>query len=196
MRHDDELARAFKDGEAEAFGRLIERDQERLYRLAYRITNDADDALDVVQEVFVKIHRSIDGWDERASYFSWAYRITSNMAIDFLRRRGRDHKVRDRLRRDRGPALLEDGPGPDPLEAEDRARLVDKVKEAIEELPPGQRAIVALRHYEGLSLGEIAAIRGCAVGTVKSTLHQAFKKLRTLLNSELELARSLMAGSY
>jgi RNA polymerase sigma-70 factor, ECF subfamily len=185
MSQDAELARAFQEkGDSEAFGELIERNQERLYHLAYRITGDSDDALDVVQEVFVKIYHAIAGWDGRSSFYTWCYRITTNVAIDHVRRRGRDRKARETLLRRHGDALVLAADAPCGIEAEERAQLLETVHEAIGELPPGQRCIVALRHYEGLSMAEIAEVRGCAVGTVKSTLHQAFRKLRDALKRD------------
>jgi RNA polymerase sigma-70 factor, ECF subfamily len=195
MTNQESLAQAFKQGDHAVFGELIESYQERLYRLAYRITTDADDALDVVQEAFIKIHRSIEKWNQTASFYSWAYRITSNLAIDVVRRRGRDRKAKDRIARFQGAALGVAPSEDDPLEQEEMAAMIEKVRDAIEQLPPGQRSIVALRHYEGLSLNEIAEIRDCAVGTVKSTLHQAFRKLRTVLKKDLEAMRSLVSES-
>ena len=193
MTQHDPLAIAFKQGDEAVFGELIELYQERLYRLAYRITTDADDALDVVQEAFIKIHKSIQHWNQTASFYSWAYRITSNLAIDVVRRRGRDRKARDRIARSQGELLGIAPRESDPIEVDEMTAMVNKVKLAIEQLPPGQRSIVALRHYEGLSLNEIAEIRDCAVGTVKSTLHQAFRKLRTLLKKDLEAMQSLVS---
>jgi RNA polymerase sigma-70 factor (ECF subfamily) len=184
--NDNELAAAFQDGDKEAFAALVDRFQERLYRLAYRITRDPEDALDVTQDAFVKVYHRIESWDRRAAFYSWTYRITSNLSIDLVRKRGRDRKVRDHIIREQGDELGIAAKDADPLAQEDQGRLLDKIREAIDALPPGQRAIVALRHYESLTLKEIAEIRGCAVGTVKSTLHQAFRKLRDLLKSEHE----------
>jgi len=185
-RENEEIARAFRSGDREAFGKLIDCYQERLYRLAYRVTGNADDALDVVQDAFVRIHRSRESWDGRAAFYSWAYRITTNMAIDHVRRRGRDRKARDHIIFDQGDALAQAPASIDPIEAADQRRLLRRVRNAIDELPPGQRAVIALRHYESLTLAQIAEIRGCAIGTVKSTLHQAVRKLRRALADELE----------
>lgn len=178
-----DLARRFQGGEAEAFGLLVEQLQERLYRVAYRVVGDADGALDAVQDAFVKIHTHIGSWDQRARFTSWAYRIVTNAAIDGIRRRGREARARE-ARAAEQTAFAEDRTA-DGLEAEEQQALVTQVKAAIAELPPGQRAAVVLRHYEGLSLKEIADARGCALGTVKSTLHQAFRNLRKSLGTEV-----------
>ena len=189
MDDGDRLARRFREGDVAAFATLVDLYQERLYRVAYRIVGRTDDALDVVQDALVKLHGSIASWDERAAFFSWAYRIVTNLAIDNLRRRGRDRRAREEIALERSEAVY-DVPPPD-LDAGDVRALVGRAREAIEALPPKQRAIVALRHYEGLSLKEIAEIRSCAVGTVKSTLHQAFANLRRVLGDDpLALAAS------
>lgn len=181
----NELATAFQDGDVDSFVVLVDELQSRFYRVAYRITGDPDGALDVVQDAFVKIHDRIDSWDG-SRFTSWGYRIVTNLAIDGLRRKRREQKAWE------GRAAETDEFGEDntgqALIAEERQELVDQVRAAIEELPPGQRAIVALRHYESFSLKEIAEVRGCALGTVKSTLHQAFRNLRRSLGNEL-LAR-------
>lgn len=182
MEEGDRLARAFRRGDAEAFSAIVDLFQERLYRVAYRVVGHPDDALDVVQDAFVKMHASIGTWDERAAFYSWSYRIVTNLAIDALRRRGRDRRAREEASLER-PHVHEDEPPPD-LAPDDVKNLVGKARDAIESLPPKQKAIVALRHYEGLSLKEIAEIRGCAIGTVKSTLHQAFANLRKALGDD------------
>jgi RNA polymerase sigma-70 factor, ECF subfamily len=179
----DALAQAFQDGEPQAFADLVDLFQERFYRVAFRILGDPDEALDVVQDAFVKIHAAIGSWDGEARFGSWAFRIVTNLAIDGLRRRGRERKACEGRAQEQ-PDYQEDVAG-DGLVAEEQSALVIQIKSAIDSLPPGQRAIVALRHYEGFSLKEIADIRGCALGTVKSTLHQAFRNLRNNLGHEV-----------
>lgn len=177
------LALEFRAGDREAFVLLVEELQDRFFRVAYRITHDHDSALDVAQDSLVKIHDRIERWDGESRFTSWAYRLVTNVAIDLLRRQKREAKARE-ARAQEQPEALDDRSEAN-IVAEERAELVEQVKSAIEALPPGQRAIVALRHYEGCSLKEIAEVRGCALGTVKSTLHQAFRSLRRSLGSEL-----------
>ena len=177
------LALEFRAGDREAFVLLVEELQDRFFRVAYRITHDHDSALDVAQDSLVKIHDRIERWDGESRFTSWAYRLVTNVAIDLLRRQKREAKARE-ARAQEQPEALDDRSEAN-IVAEERAELVEQVKSAVEALPPGQRAIVALRHYEGCSLKEIAEVRGCALGTVKSTLHQAFRSLRRSLGSEL-----------
>jgi RNA polymerase sigma-70 factor, ECF subfamily len=179
----NEQALAFKAGDDQAFAALVEIYQERFYRVAYRVLGDPDEALDVVQDGFVKIHNRIGSWDGQARFASWAYRIITNLAIDGLRRRGRERKAWETKAQER--TEVEEDCTQDALVAQERQHLLGQVKDAIADLPPGQRTVVALRHYEGFSLKEIAEARGCALGTVKSTLHQAFRSLRRTLGAEL-----------
>lgn len=181
----------FQEGLESAFTRLYEAQRERLYRIAYRITLNAEDAMDVVEDSFVKVHLNIQAWDRRASFLSWLTRITTNLAIDVVRRRGRERKMRDRLIAEQGENLVIAPPGEDPIDREELQRLAARARDAIAELPASQRAIVSLRLFEGYALQEIAELRGCALGTVKSTLHQALKRLTELLSDELEAVRTL-----
>ena len=178
----EQIARSFQDGDESAFGDLVEVYQERFYRVSYRVLGKPDEALDVVQDAFVKIHARIDTWDRESRFSSWAYRIVTNLAIDGLRKKTRERKAVE-SRAQTTPEFLEDRSA-DGLLAEEQAELVQRVREAIERLPDGQRTVVALRHYEGFSLKDIAEVRGCALGTVKSTLHQAFRSLRKSLGAE------------
>ncbi|HBP20254.1 MAG TPA: hypothetical protein DEA08_21000 [Planctomycetes bacterium] len=177
-----QFRRAQAEGERDAFVQLVDLLQDRFYRIAYRVVGDPDTALDVAQDAFVKIHDRIDRWDGDSRFTSWAYRVVTTLAIDGLRRRKREMKAWEGRAAEQ-PDHVEDA-SQDTVEREERAQLVATVKAAIDELPPGQRAIVALRHYEGFTLKEIAEIRGCALGTVKSTLHQAFRSLRKTLGTE------------
>ncbi|GIW73469.1 MAG: hypothetical protein KatS3mg102_3011 [Planctomycetota bacterium] len=181
------LARAFREGEEAAFDRLQAQVRERLYRLAYRLTGNTEDALDVVQDALVKVYRGVEAWNERSAFYSWLYRVTANLAIDRLRRRAKVREVRRQLRQH------QPGTSPDPVPELVERRQIEhdlrRLREAVESLPAAQRAIVVLRHYEGLSLREIAEVRGCALGTVKSTLHQAFHNLRRAMEGAVREAR-------
>lgn len=178
------LARAFRAGDEEAFAGLVALFRERLYRLAYRLTGSAEDALDVVQDALWKVYRNIGGWNERSAFYSWLYRVTTNLAIDRLRRRRKDRDLVAHARQERRP------PVPDPAATvssrDDRDHHLAIVERHIAALPDGQRAVMVLRHFEGLSLKEIAEVRGCAIGTVKSALHQAFRNVQRGLEAEAD----------
>ncbi len=186
MRDDEgsRLAREFRQGREESFADLVVLFRDRLYRLAFRLTGRQEDALDVVQETFVKVYRDVAAWNERSAFYSWLYRVASNLAIDRLRRRRKERELVQ------GAAAAEQERGErnnnieDLVEASDRDAKLRRLRAAVEGLPEAQREIVVLRHFEGLSLKEIADARGCALGTVKSTLHQAFRSLVRVMNPE------------
>ena len=173
----ERFARSFKGGDPLAFPSLVKHWEQRLYRTFYGIVGNAHDAMDLTQEILLKVYQGIGRWDERASFATWLNRVATNQGIDFLRKRARSKEI---ARPDAGvevgvehPISLEDD--------EVKALRLEKVRRAIETLPEGQRVVMALRHYQGLSLKEIAEVRECAVGTVKSALFQAFRNLQKAL---------------
>lgn len=179
------LAREYRAGQRAAFAALVDLYQERLYRLAWRICGSSDEALDVVQDAFLRVADGIDRWDERSSFYSWLYRVTSNLAIDQLRRRARSQKaLKKRLLLNEQWARMRPGEDDQPFGVEEKQHLLQRLRASVEELPPAQRAIVVLRHYDGLSLKEIAEVRGVALGTVKSSLFQAFQSLSRALGGD------------
>lgn len=167
------LAKAFQGGDSLAFERLAGLLAERLARVGHRITGDPEEGKDVAQEALVKGYRMISQWDGRGSVSGWLVSIATRCALDRLRRK--------RLPVENVEVQLPGGPDPArrSLEAE-RRRTVER---ALMTLTDRQRAMVVLRHYEGLSQSEIAEACGCSVGTVKSTLFQAFDKLRRTLTA-------------
>lgn len=176
------MARIQEDDEA-AFEIFVHKYQRRFYRLAYGYLRQHDEALDAVQEAFIKIHRARASWEPRANPFTWAYRIVANHCIDMLRKRRGDHySIDDAEENGRGRELRDDH-AVDPLHEQVRREEAAEVREAIRLLPARQREILVLRHYEGLSLQEIADAQECALGTVKSSLHRALANLKEILES-------------
>ena len=186
-RDDAELVRAALGGEGDAFGILVERYRVRLYRFVERYTNDAEDARDVTQEVFLKVHAALESYDPKYKFSTWLFRIAGNAAIDHLRRR----KVR--------PLPLElpqgeDGESriaepresrPDPLEDLTRRRLRETLAAAIDRLPDDYRELISLRHYGEMPYEEIATLKGMPLGTVKNKLFRARQALRDLLPKDI-----------
>ena len=144
------------------------------YRLAFRLLQNREDALDCVQEAFVRVFRNIKDWRGTGSPRAWVMRIISNEAFRYRRSRAR---AASNLPEQRNPM-----PGPSDEAA--RRENTRFVRTALAGLPPAQRETLTLRHFAGLSLAEIAAERGCALGTVKATLFQAYKAMRGALPDE------------
>jgi RNA polymerase sigma-70 factor (ECF subfamily) len=175
----ERLAERFKAGDELAFPELVKLWEQKLYRTFYGMTGNAHDAMDLTQDTFLRVYQGIRRWDGRSSFSTWLNRVATNIGIDFLRKRGRSKEI------PAPEAGLEVGvEDPTPLEdAEEKAVQVQALRGAMDSLPEGQRVVMALRHYQGLSLKEIAEIRGCAVGTVKSALFQAFRNLRKAIRA-------------
>jgi len=168
----DSLARAFQGGDKTAFDELASLLADPLSRVGRRITGDPEEGRDVAQEALVKGYRAIAQWDGKGSFSGWMFSIATRCALDRLRRK------RLTLETTAAPLM---GAGPGPLQQSVTEERVQRIQAALASLTDRQRAMVVLRHYEGLSLAEIAEACGCSVGTVKSTLFQSFDKLRQKL---------------
>lgn len=173
------IARA-ASGDASAFHRLVEQHRSMVYRMAYQFAGNHHDAEDIAQEVFIKVYRSLDRFRQDAQLSSWLYRIVMNACIDHRRRRpagvGPSSTAEPEARLLNTPEV---SPGP---EARAYAGEIGAVLQCeIRRLPPGQRVVFLMRHYEGLKLSEIAAALGLAEGTVKRQLHAAIHRLRRAL---------------
>ncbi len=163
-------------GDREALAPLMGIHYRRLYRIALAYLRQREDALDVVQEAFVRAFQAAPRWDG-AAVGPWLSRITVNLAIDRWRRNRRRAQTFSPLGEgDHAPSLAATGPEPD---RRLHAREVgERVRAALARLPERQRAVVVLRHYQELSLDEIAAALDMSLGTVKSSLHRALQRLR------------------
>jgi RNA polymerase sigma-70 factor (ECF subfamily) len=163
-----------------AFEEFVHRYQRRFYRIAMGYMRDHDDALDAVQGAFIRIYRARGRWTPQAQPFTWAYRILVNHCIDLIRKR----RVRDAASLDSpevGEKELMDRTSPSPFQRSAGAQVGAAIRAAVAELPDRQREIFTLRHFEEMSLQEIAEVQGCALGTVKSSLHRAVMTLRERL---------------
>jgi RNA polymerase sigma-70 factor, ECF subfamily len=178
------LMEQVQEGRPGAFEALVERYQRRLYRLACGYLRNHADALDAVQETLVKIYLARASYRPSAHPFTWASRILSNHCIDQLRhRRVRPEESLDAGAQD-GAARVVDrlpSPGEAPLAHHERRELGRLLREAIDTLPMRQKEIFMLRHFGDMRLEEIATARGCALGTVKSSLHRAAAAIRGYL---------------
>jgi RNA polymerase sigma-70 factor (ECF subfamily) len=177
---DRELMARLAAGDREALAPLMGRHYRRLYRIALSYLRQPDDALDVVQEAFVKVFQSASRWDGSAEAGPWLARVTVNLAIDRWRRDRRRARTFTPLAEDDHAATLADlSPSPDHRVRHREAG--ERVAAALRGLPEKQRAVVVLRHYQDMSLEEIAGTLGMSLGTVKSSLHRALGRMRASL---------------
>ena len=172
------------EGDETALAPLVERYKRMVYRLAVQITKNHADADDVMQETFIKVYRSIHTFRRDAAFETWLYRIAVNEALNFVKRRERRREctLETTIEAEyettaRYHAQLAN----DPQAQAEKAELRQYVTEAVNSLPLKHRTVVILHEFEGLTHAEIASILNCSEGTVRSRLHYARKKLRTLL---------------
>ena len=181
---DREYVRRTLAGDDRAFAVLVARHGRGLYNLAYRMVRDGETARDLVQEVFVRAHRSLAKYDPVYPFTSWIYRVASNLCIDHLRKRkldtvsidaplsvGQDETVTRELPDDSAdPARM--------LEERERAELLAA---ALDKLPSAHRLVLVLRHQRDLSYEEISVALDVPLGTVKARIHRAREALRRIL---------------
>ena len=170
-------------GDREARRELFEAYREVAYRVAYRITGNHDDALDIVQDGFIRAFERLGDYHGGASFKTWLLRIVNNRALDILRRR----KVR--LAVAIGPdedgegreGLAIEAEGDRPSEPMERQELGDRLARAIDSLPAEQRAVFSLYASGEMTYGQIAEAAGVPIGTVMSRIYHARRKLRGML---------------
>ena len=174
---DTALVSAFTAGEDRAFDVLVARYQTRLLNFICRTIGDRERGEDLVQEVFIRVHRHLHRFDRTKKFSTWIYTIASNLAKNELRNRSRNPLVlfqalRQNFDEDERPLQFEDhNSRPDDMYR--RRYLREVVEEAITRLPEHHRQVFVLRELEGKPYEEIAEITGCNLGTVKSRLNRA-----------------------
>ena len=189
---DHSLVQRARSGDERAFRTLVERYQKKVYAVAFGMVKDREEALDVVQEAFVKVHKSLDTFKADATFYTWLYRITVNVCIDVIRRRGamRAEAVEfdERIGHDLAEANLgavSSQLGSNPEKSVLRRELGEKIQEALEQIPEKHRAILLLRELDGLSYEELAQVLEIPKGTVMSRLFHARAKVQKLLSESL-----------
>jgi RNA polymerase sigma-70 factor (ECF subfamily) len=179
-------------GDAVAFEPLVEKYRQRVWRLAYQVLHDREEAWDVAQEAFVRAFHSLPSFRGQSAFYTWLFRITVNVATDRHRQRGAQARAfgPERVTEEEWARSTPDpGRGPDQEAA--RAEQRERIRRALDALPPKARTIIMLSDVEGLSYREIAEVLNCPIGTVMSRLHNARKRLKGLLGPMLALIVSL-----
>jgi len=181
-RTDHDLVYAARDGEVAAFDALFYRYRDGIFRLGLAITRDPSAAEEIVVDTFARAHRALARLEPDDSLRPWLYRVAVNLSYN---RRPRKNVVLSSLDEAADEALAnEDG---SPSHVAERAELRRLVLAAVDELGPKHRLVVVLHYLNGLNLTEIAEVVDCPVGTVKSRLHYALRRLRTHLAAHPEL---------
>jgi RNA polymerase sigma-70 factor (ECF subfamily) len=186
-----DLAAVIEDaqrGRSEAFDVLVDLYASRLYGFLYRLTSNRDDAQELVQEVFVRVVRTIERYEHDGRFEAWLFRIAANLARDRIRRIGRapgftsldapgSREGEDQAPWEEPSRREEERPGARMETEED----LDRLQAALAKLPDAEREVVMLRHYSDLSFGEIAELMGTPLGTALARAHRGLNKLRSLM---------------
>lgn len=190
---DHELVLRAQKGDARAFEQLVVRYQRKVYAVAFGMVRNRQDALDITQEAFIKVHRYLANFQGSSSFYTWLYRIVVNLAIDHLRKGGKGPPLDydDRVRRDESntagdPSILPSILGSNPAKALGRKELLEQMQKALDALPPYHRAVIVMRELEGMSYKEMAKAMQVSKGTIMSRLHHARHKLQKLLEDYLK----------
>lgn len=182
---DEELVDRAVNGDKDAFRGLFERYRTRAYRVAYRFLGNHSDALDVVQESFIKAYRALGGFERRAKFRTWLMRIVTNTCLD--RRRSRSSastatlsdEIIESTARESQPHRRRETP----LEQMEYGELRDALSRALEQVSEAHRTVFVLHTEEGLTYREIAEVLGISEGTVMSRLYHARKNLQKILSN-------------
>jgi RNA polymerase sigma-70 factor (ECF subfamily) len=190
MDDDRRLVAAARKGDRAAFRTLVERHQRRVFAVALALLKNREDALDIVQETFLRAHRGLEGFDGESQLFTWLYRIAHNLCIDHLRRRRFETvQLDERIE----VADERDHLDTDPVRNIMNDELRGKILAALDKLTPAHREVLMLREVEGLSYKEIADATDCNIGTVMSRLFHARKNLERHLRDADPRALDLAA---
>ena len=186
MASEEQLVRRAQQGDNGAFEELLLLHQKKVYNLCLRMSANQDDALDLSQEAFIKAWRSIGQYQFEASFSTWLFRLTSNVCIDFLRRKKRRQETsltENYDDSDEGEEFSLPDTAPLPEEQAITNETKIELAQAMERLGPEHREILQLRVVENLPYEQIAEILDIRVGTVKSRLARARLSLRKILKA-------------
>jgi RNA polymerase sigma-70 factor (ECF subfamily) len=180
-----------RSGDSDAFRLLVEQHSRAVFRLAFRMTGNEQDAEDVVQETFLRAYRQLDKYEARSSFSTWLYRIASNYSLDLIRMRKRHEDKRERGKATEERDILQtipgNSPGPDRIAHSNQVQ--ERVNEALNELSDQERTAFVLRHFEGLSIDEIGEALGTGTNATKHSIFRAVQKLRRSLEPLVSTAR-------
>ena len=183
---DRELIRRCLRGDHKAYRELLLRYQDPVFNYCRRMTRDPGQAEEIAQEAFVRTLTRLEQYDERYSFSAWIFKIATNLCIDHIRRSRRiAYSLDEELEAADGSFRRElPSEEPDPAERTLAREQMEMLNDAVARLPEHYRAILLLRHQEGLSYEEIAAVLGLPIGTVKIRIHRAREQVKRSLDKD------------
>lgn len=169
-------------GDEGAFRLLVERHQRRVFAIALGLVRDEQDAREIAQEAFLRVHKGLSQFHGGSSFFTWLYRIVTNLSIDLMRKPSRrEAELHFALEAEDPDGALLPAADADPYDAVRRTQLSQRIQRALEQLPPYHRGVILMREVEGLSYEEMAEAMQVSKGTIMSRLFHARKKLQRAL---------------
>jgi RNA polymerase sigma-70 factor, ECF subfamily len=189
---DAAAVRQVRSGDRDAFRPLVERYSRMVFVLAYRMTNSESDAEEIVQETFLRAYRALAGFQERANFATWLYRIATNCALDLLERRNNQPQAVTETMSDEEetrPETLVPSSAPDPERELYSAELQQRITAAMKLLTPVEKVAFVLRHFEGRTVEEIASTLKVKTGAAKQSIFRAVQKMRAALEPAVRSVR-------
>ena len=188
-KQDDALIARTQAGDATAFDELVTKYNPRLYGLVYNMTSNHEDTNDLLQDIWAKAYRSINGFRGQSSFYTWIHSIGVNMSINFLKKRGRRHQmslddVDSGIQNDK--EFIELTASSTPVREANLGELQKKLNEALQKLSPDHRAVVTMFVIQGMPHAAIAKILSISEGTVRSRLFYAHRQLQNFLSEFLD----------
>ena len=177
---DGELIEYSISGREDSFEELVRRYQRPITSYVYRMLNDYDAALDVTQEVFIKVYNSLARYSSDYKFSTWLYRISHNAAIDHMRRHSVSAQSIEAENEDGSYQLQIESPRPTPEQERERSEWRTEIEAVVKCLPAVYRELILLRHSQDLSYDEIAEITNLPLGTVKNRLFRAREMMREI----------------
>lgn len=169
------LIRRFQAGEQAAFAELFEANERRIIHLGLQVMRNEEAALDVAQEVFMRAFEELPNWRGEARFSTWLYRTALNVCFERIRAEEKQRKIRDQLP---APELADS-----PELSASGSEIMAAIDQAVQALPPRQRAIFALKQYQNMRFFEIAALLDITEGGAKASYHKALLALRERLKN-------------
>ncbi len=188
---DSAAAEEARKGDQHAFRVLVERHSQSIFRLAFRMTGNEQDAEDVVQETFLRAYKQIHRFDGRAAFGTWLYRICANCSVDSIRakksRKEQQTSVDDEPTLRWLDRIAAHDPSPERLTQS--GQIADLIEPALRKLTETERTAFVLRHYEGCDIEEIARTLGVQANAAKHSVFRAVQKVRRALEPAWGIAR-------
>ncbi len=178
------LIKNAQTGNQKAFENLVRLYESRVLSLAFQLLGNTQDAEDVYQEVFMKLHKNISRFEFKSDFFTWLYRIVVNTALSYRRKRFRHEHFSIDASEEREDGWhwtpVHDSPEPDQVVL--NSEVLEKVYESLDQLSLMQRVVFSLRYFEEFKLKEIAEITSCSEGAVKNHLFRSTQKMKKILS--------------